>query len=503
MKVVLIHFLMFALFNLCYGQITGNILDMFGNPVDGATIQIDNTSISSKSNSEGEYSIDYVPGKVKVIFSKPGYSTDTLMVDIYTQTKFPAKSIRLYEIPSERGLWALGENSYIKLSDGKIHFSEKDFSWNHPEGKTKERKFYATGGFSSVGKNKKIKIIDNDGVNNSLLEVNSDNTVMTGTLYAMSWVVSPKYFIKETLKEILPGVWLREVELKEGRYVYVTKKDAKNFLSGPAFKQPTYLFEVGSPSASSGSSNTNTVSSSPKAEFKSKPIVSLQANGLKTTVLTLKANSIEKEYYNEINEGFINLIKSTNRFSESNDVKDEADFIIDGSIDDFKIEYKTSASKDGKVRSGYLAELNFSVNLKDASGNIVKSKNEVLKGGGVYFTESMGTKEKAFEKILNSMKDPVWSIIFNEFPIETNIKEISKTNRKGYARFVTINAGSNKGVHNGFDFNVFTDENLLIGKLRVRSVENNYSSTCKVTEGEDKLTPILNSNKTLKCISVY
>ena len=80
--------------------IEGQVVDDLGVPVEGVVIKIMNSSLSSKTDSEGKYSVTFVPGEIKLMFTKSGYVSDSLSLNITEKTKYPAENIILYKIPS-------------------------------------------------------------------------------------------------------------------------------------------------------------------------------------------------------------------------------------------------------------------------------------------------------------------------------------------------------------------------------------------------------------------
>ena len=103
--------------------IEGKVKDGFGNPVKDATIKIEGTQFTSQTDGEGEYSVGYVPGDIKVIISKPGFTQTFFTVKISTEAKFPAEEQTIYEIPKEPEICMMDfdKKEYVPIK--KVNFS--------------------------------------------------------------------------------------------------------------------------------------------------------------------------------------------------------------------------------------------------------------------------------------------------------------------------------------------------------------------------------------------
>ncbi len=104
-------------------DIEGKIFDGFGNPVKDAVIKVEGTQFTSQTDGNGKYSVGYVPGDIKVLISKTGFTGTTFSVKISTESTFPAENKIIYEIPKERGIWYMDFASKQYLPIKKCDFS--------------------------------------------------------------------------------------------------------------------------------------------------------------------------------------------------------------------------------------------------------------------------------------------------------------------------------------------------------------------------------------------
>jgi uncharacterized protein YecT (DUF1311 family) len=86
-------------------KIEGKVQDIFGNPIKDVTVKIQTTTFSAITDKSGNYSLDYAPGSMKLIFSKEGYTTGILDLNIQQKIYFPAEILGLCPIPSESGIF--------------------------------------------------------------------------------------------------------------------------------------------------------------------------------------------------------------------------------------------------------------------------------------------------------------------------------------------------------------------------------------------------------------
>ncbi len=85
------HFLVLAIFLLCasislaQGSLSGKITDAKGNPVLGANVFLQGTTIGAATNTEGNYTIDRIPeGSYTLIVSAVGYKRQEFSISIQT-----------------------------------------------------------------------------------------------------------------------------------------------------------------------------------------------------------------------------------------------------------------------------------------------------------------------------------------------------------------------------------------------------------------------------------
>jgi len=68
-------------------NISGTVFDLDGNPLEGASVYLNNTSIGTTTNMEGEFYLNLPKGKYKLVVSYVGYTSDRYPLDTQKYTK--------------------------------------------------------------------------------------------------------------------------------------------------------------------------------------------------------------------------------------------------------------------------------------------------------------------------------------------------------------------------------------------------------------------------------
>lgn len=113
-----------ALMSCSQSGISGKVIDPANKVLEGVTVKVDKSNFITETEPNGEYTIEYAPGSFKLIFSKNGYTTHTLELNITNMTLFPAETIMMYPIPKEKGIYLLEGNRLVSLTPFPIKKNE-------------------------------------------------------------------------------------------------------------------------------------------------------------------------------------------------------------------------------------------------------------------------------------------------------------------------------------------------------------------------------------------
>lgn len=199
--------------------VKGVVKDPFGKGIQGVSVKIVNSTISSLTDANGCYFIEYVPGMFTIKFSKQGYTMHTLDLALQKKALFPAETMIMYPIPDEQGVYYIGEKELVKLKSHTVKFYE------YPLQGKQHAYFYApTSG----------NLITKPGISKFI--VNIPDTIFPVCLteqgiiqhYTFDWGFHDiKYdgIINESYEEIAEKHLIRTIDLKWGDYAWVTMKN--------------------------------------------------------------------------------------------------------------------------------------------------------------------------------------------------------------------------------------------------------------------------------------
>jgi len=128
--------------------------------------------------------------------------------------------------------------------------------------------------------------------------------------------------------------------------------------------------------------------------------------------------------------------------------------------------------------------------------------NKVLSGTSRIHPE----KSKALEIAPALIRSDVIDVSYSAFRIKAQVVRVTEFDRRGNAKRVEIDRGSELNLAKGFVFNVRLQGDTIVERTiaRLEVVEtSNGSAICKIAEGEGTITQQLNSGGQLIAISAY
>ncbi len=135
MKKLSLIALTILLFSCGEPTINGKLVNNFENPIENAKVEIEGTAFTTQTNSNGEYSINFVPGDIKLKFSKENVLDTSLVVNIAVKEDFPAQMVKTYEVPQSGEINYFDKNNYINIPKVSVkqkrsnYTKEKDFAY--------------------------------------------------------------------------------------------------------------------------------------------------------------------------------------------------------------------------------------------------------------------------------------------------------------------------------------------------------------------------------------
>jgi hypothetical protein len=100
--------------------IEGELVDVQGNPLDGAMVTSVGTACNSVTDANGKYDLTCQPGTHKLVMSKQGYLTEELDFDAPERERYKLGKKILVKIPEKKGLFMFSKNSYQTMKAGRL-----------------------------------------------------------------------------------------------------------------------------------------------------------------------------------------------------------------------------------------------------------------------------------------------------------------------------------------------------------------------------------------------
>ncbi len=100
--------------------IEGKVIDNFGNPVEDANVSIVGSTFHAITDNKGKYSIDYIPGNLKVKVEKLNYIDTTFELSLAKESIYPAADVILIKIPEKMGIFFINNHEYIAISKTNV-----------------------------------------------------------------------------------------------------------------------------------------------------------------------------------------------------------------------------------------------------------------------------------------------------------------------------------------------------------------------------------------------
>uniref|UniRef100_B3EJW8 Uncharacterized protein n=1 Tax=Chlorobium phaeobacteroides (strain BS1) TaxID=331678 RepID=B3EJW8_CHLPB len=119
-----------AFLSSCEKKIEGVIVDPFGKGVENAEVEILGSTFKSKANSKGEFGVDYVPGEIIVRFTKKGFTSHQVSLNIRQKYSYPLDTLVMYPMPKDRRLYYMGKDGLIPLTLMKgVSEKRNNYGW--------------------------------------------------------------------------------------------------------------------------------------------------------------------------------------------------------------------------------------------------------------------------------------------------------------------------------------------------------------------------------------
>ena len=227
-------------------------------------------------------------------------------------------------------------------------------------------------------------------------------------------------------------------------------------------------------------------------------------------VLADQTTSEEPGYADALRASVIMALSNVRRFTVSDGLQvapnDNSNIIIDGTINYISItrELKLASNRKDKVPQFY-AQISLALNVKDAAtGTVLNSQVfEVNKTDWSW----VNSTDTAIKNALETLRKRLEKYYNTAYPYTARILERG-ADKKDKQKELYIDLGAMHGLREGTHFDVYLigsiggkETRKQIGRLKVKSMEGDEGSLCKVSSGGREIKAAIDAQQQLLIIS--
>jgi hypothetical protein len=184
---------------------------------------------------------------------------------------------------------------------------------------------------------------------------------------------------------------------------------------------------------------------------------------------------------------------------------DETNIILDGTVNYISTTRELRTNSDKKKEPQFYAQINVTLNVKDAkTGTVINGQTfDVNRTSWSWFNST----DTAIKDALEGLSDKVTKFYNAAYPYTAHILERG-TEKKDKQKELYIDLGAQHGLQEGTHFNVYVigtiggkETRKQIGRLRVKDIEGDEVSLCKVTSGGKDIKAALDADQQLLVVS--
>ena len=227
-------------------------------------------------------------------------------------------------------------------------------------------------------------------------------------------------------------------------------------------------------------------------------------------VLADQTTTEEPCYTDALRASVIMALGNVRRFAVTDGLQvapnDETNIIADGTINYISItrELKVTSNKKDKIPQFY-AQIGLTLNMKDAAtGTVLDSQVfEVNKSGWSWFKST----DTAIKNALETLRKRLVKYYNSAYPYTAQVLERG-VEKKDKQKELYIDLGAAHGLREGTHFNVYVigsiggkETSKQIGRLKVKSIEGDEVSLCKVSSGGKEIKAAIDAGQQLLIVS--
>lgn len=248
------------------------------------------------------------------------------------------------------------------------------------------------------------------------------------------------------------------------------------------------------------------------ATTQTKPKVGMLIGKIVQANSGITTNNDHSEQVMAVSDAVKSGISNVRRLETTDGLADAPDYDIAGEITNISTttKEKVSETKDsnGKVEKKktyeYTGHIGVTLNMRETGTGKITTKTFSVSDN------SEGTSENSVLTVcINRLRDRVANYYNSMFPLRANIIERGSANKKETKiKEAYIDLGANASLYEGQVFTVYVvgivagrETHKEIGKLRVKEVQGDDISLCRVSSGGKDILEALNAKKSLLVVS--
>lgn len=227
-------------------------------------------------------------------------------------------------------------------------------------------------------------------------------------------------------------------------------------------------------------------------------------------VLSDQTTTEEPGYADAVRASVVMALGNVRRFTVTDGLQvspnGETNIIADGTINYISVTKELKTSSDNKDKTPqFYAQINLTLNMKDAvSGKVLNSQAfEVTRSSWLWYKST----DTAIKNALETLRTKIEKHYNTAYPYTARILErgMEKNDKQ---KELYIDLGAAHGLQEGTHFNVYAigsiggkETRKQIGRLKVKSVEGDEVSLCKVSSGGRDIKAAIGAGQQLLIIS--
>ena len=102
-------------------RLVGQVVDIWGEPIEGATVVLDQLSERPLTDRNGSFDLPALPGAHKIKAGREGYIQEHQELEVIPGEPPPKVLFQLYPKPEEAGFYAVGDDRYLRLDPEPVY----------------------------------------------------------------------------------------------------------------------------------------------------------------------------------------------------------------------------------------------------------------------------------------------------------------------------------------------------------------------------------------------